>query len=504
MVNAAIYNRVSGEDQEKHGTSLDTQAEACLKYCREKGYQVAHHFKGVESGLTITRPMLNELREHVRAGDIDVVVVYVLDRFSRDPNHGVILIEEMEKHDVRLEGAAEDIGSSELGKLINYIKGYAAKLEAEKIKERTHRGRLAKAKAGRVSTGGFQGTFGYTYVKGTEERSGHRIINQNEAIWVERIFQWYVEDGVSLRGIKQRLDLQGLSFGKNAIHYILRNRSYLGETTINVAGERVTIPNVTPRIISDELFEAAQRQLKLYSYACRRKRTHQYLLAGHVECGTCGKPYWSTNGYYKCASLVEGSWCGSKSYSMNVLEPPVWEAIENVLSHPEIIVKELEEQQKRADQTVLDRIEDEIKTVIRELRSVDRDQKKLLQWALAGFPEDQVKAENKKFNARRDVLTQRKVELENQLKAGKEAAVNVVTIERFLSLVNERAGELSFESKRRALRALQIKVFVNGSRATIKGSVPILHEGVILSNQSWLLVPNNTSFSVPFTLEAGV
>jgi len=73
---AAIYCRVSNEDQEREGTSLQTQQEACLKYCQEKDYNVSYRFSEAYSGLTLDRPRLSELRELVRAGDIDVIVVY--------------------------------------------------------------------------------------------------------------------------------------------------------------------------------------------------------------------------------------------------------------------------------------------------------------------------------------------------------------------------------------------------------------------------------------------
>ena len=73
---AAIYCRVSTEDQEREGTSLQTQFEACLSYCHDKGYDVAYRFSEAYSGLTLERPKLNELRELVRNEQIDVVVVY--------------------------------------------------------------------------------------------------------------------------------------------------------------------------------------------------------------------------------------------------------------------------------------------------------------------------------------------------------------------------------------------------------------------------------------------
>ena len=52
----AIYCRVSTEGQEQDGTSLQTQLEACLKYCQMKGYEVAYQLSEAWSGLSLERP----------------------------------------------------------------------------------------------------------------------------------------------------------------------------------------------------------------------------------------------------------------------------------------------------------------------------------------------------------------------------------------------------------------------------------------------------------------
>ncbi len=64
---AAIYCRVSTEDQEREGTSLQTQLEACLAYCEQKEYKVVRRFTETYSGLTLDRPKLTELRGLIRA-----------------------------------------------------------------------------------------------------------------------------------------------------------------------------------------------------------------------------------------------------------------------------------------------------------------------------------------------------------------------------------------------------------------------------------------------------
>ena len=74
-------------------------------------------------------------------------MVYDLNHFSRDPVHGVILMQELEKHGVILEAATETVNNSEVGKLIFYIKGYAAKLER---REQGRGGGVAMLKNGKL------------------------------------------------------------------------------------------------------------------------------------------------------------------------------------------------------------------------------------------------------------------------------------------------------------------------------------------------------------------
>jgi DNA invertase Pin-like site-specific DNA recombinase len=146
MTEAVIYCRVSTEDKEKEGTSLQTQLEACRNYCQDKVYNIVCSFSETHSGLTLDHPQLNALREFVRSEQVDILVVYCLDRLTRNPVDGVILTQELEKHRVTLEAITEDVSNSELGKVISYIRSFASKLEAEKIRERTMWGNEANIK----------------------------------------------------------------------------------------------------------------------------------------------------------------------------------------------------------------------------------------------------------------------------------------------------------------------------------------------------------------------
>jgi len=503
MKTAAIYCRVSTDNQETEGTSLQTQLEACRNYCQGKGYDVAYRFSEAYSGLTLDRPKLNELRDLVRDDAIDVLVVYCLDRLSRDPTHGVILTQELEKHTVTLEAVIEDVDNTELGKLISYIRGFASKLEAEKIRERTMRGKKARAREGRISHGGFARIFGYDYVPVSQENGGRRTINETETKWVRQIYYWLVNEGLSTTAITYRLISQGIPtkngkhWCKQAVRLILTNPAYTGKTYAFTSAdgrqfnkpreEWIEIPNVTPAIITQELFDAAQKQLQVNRQKATRNMKYQYLLRGHVFCKQCGRPFrgWASGARiegqrklvtrYRCGgkSKLEAPFnkCESKSWRADKLEGLVWEQIERLLDNPELIVTELEKQRQDANQ--LGMVETELQQVDKHLKALDREQEQLLQWALKGFPETTVVVENKRINDKRANLEAQKVALEAQSQASREASISLPKLEAYIQYIREKLATLDFDMKRLALDMLNIKVWLDGQNVEIAGTMPV-------------------------------
>jgi len=102
----------------------------------------------------------------------------------------------------------------------------------------------------------------------------------------------------------------------------------------------------------------------------------------------------------------------------------------------------------------------------------------LLQWALKGFPEETVVAENKRINGQRDLLKQRRTELEARLEQARETEVNMESIDRFCEVMRQNLGEFTFEDKRLALEALSIKVWVEGNKLDIEGAIPIAGDDI--------------------------
>ena len=233
------------------------------------------------------------------------------------------------------------------------------------------------------------------------------------------------------------------------------------------------------------MFKAAQKQLEINSQRAIRNKKRDYLLNGHLYCRHCGRAYYAyfNSKYvkgkryekrrYRCSrsfrAVAPYDPCRNKSWSAETLEGLVWEQIELLLKKPELIITEIEKHRQDASQ--LDVLEAELQQVERQLKALDRDQEHLLQWALKGFPEETVIAENKKINGRREILKGQKAELETRIRASEDAAVSLPELEQFVELMQDKISTSDFEGKRLALDMLGIKIWLDNQSVEITGLI---------------------------------
>ena len=363
------------------------------------------------------------------------------------------------------------------------------------------RGKRARAKEGRLPTGGAAKPYGYDYIK-DGDKTGRRVINEIEAGWVKKIFAWCIDDGLSNYAIASRLKelgvptKKGKMWSKDTIRSILKNTAYMGKTyvfmtkhgqRIGERDERIEIPNATPPIIDSQMFDDAQKQLKINSQKAMRNTRHPYLLRGHVRCQKCGCPY---TGHvqvktikdkryeyrrYECTSrykyTIPFGTCTNKSWSADKLEFLVWEKVEHIIANPEVIINEIERQRQESDKSGV--LKNELQHVERHLKALKYEQEELLRWALKGFPEDTIVLENKRINQKRESLKAQKAELESQIEASQEATINVPKLERLVELIRQEIANQDFETKRLAMEMLNIKVWLDEYSIEITGSIPI-------------------------------
>ena len=103
------------------------------------------------------------MRRLTRDRSVDVILAYAVDRLARNQTKLAVLLDEAQEAEVALECVTEKIEDTPLGKLVMSLRAFAAEIEREKIVERTTRGKIERARSGRIPQALGRGTYGYTY-----------------------------------------------------------------------------------------------------------------------------------------------------------------------------------------------------------------------------------------------------------------------------------------------------------------------------------------------------
>src|SRR5215208_7022351 len=201
---AIVYSRVSTDAQERDGTSLDTQERACLDFARQQGWRVVETVRDAASGFSLDRPGIVQVRQLLRQRVADVVIAYAVDRLSRNQNQIGVMFDEIQQAGARLEFVTERFEDTAVGRFILAARAFVGEVEREKMGERTTRGKIERARSGRIPQATGSGCYGYTYNPAT----GQREIELFQAEVVRRIFQRYTETH-SMSAVTRELNAAG-------------------------------------------------------------------------------------------------------------------------------------------------------------------------------------------------------------------------------------------------------------------------------------------------------
>jgi len=202
---AILYARVSTGEQARSGYSLAQQLEALTEYASREGYEVLEEVTDPgQSGASLERPGMDRVRDLVAAGGVSVVLAQDRDRFAREPAYHYLLKREFGEHGTKIRALNDRGDESPEGELTDGILDQLAKYEKAKIAERTRRGKLRKAREGRVICGATP-TYGFRY----NDARDSLLINEPEMRVVEKIFH-FAAKGVAVRAIQARLYAEGI------------------------------------------------------------------------------------------------------------------------------------------------------------------------------------------------------------------------------------------------------------------------------------------------------
>ena len=150
---AGIYIRVSTEDQAREGFSLGEQEEKLRQLCKYKDFEIFKVYKdaGISAKNMKDRPAFQQMLDDMKAGKLNYIVAYKLDRVTRSVRDLEQLIEELEKYNCYLICERDDVNTSTAnGRFFVRMLTVLSQLEIEIVSERTKFGLNGAIKAGHI------------------------------------------------------------------------------------------------------------------------------------------------------------------------------------------------------------------------------------------------------------------------------------------------------------------------------------------------------------------
>ena len=336
---AVIYARYSSDNQTE--ASIEGQLRECMEFAERTGIDViGNYIDRAFSAKSDHRPEFQRMIKDSYKHAFDCVIVWKLDRFSRNRYDSAHYKTLLRKNGVKVISAMESISEGSEGILLESVLEGMAEYYSAELAEKVVRGMKENALKG-ISNGG-QVTFGY---KVNEERRYER--DEVNAPIVEEIFTMYA-DGKTIKQIVDYLDAKqvrtsrGGKINFNAVQRMLSNRRYIGEYKFR----DTVIPDGIPALVNKDLFERVQQKLAKNKKApARRKAEDDYLLTLKLFCGKCGAHMFGESGmgtskvyrYYKCAKTKKVHLCDKKPVRKEWMEDLAVKKALEILNNEDLI-----------------------------------------------------------------------------------------------------------------------------------------------------------------------
>src|SRR3989344_74155 len=347
MKTCYIYIRVSTDEQATEGYSIENQRRACKDYADMNAYHPKDIFADEgRSGRNIDRPAFQKLLSTLKENPVEAIIVYKIDRFARNVGDFSNIRKQFQAMKVKLLSVCENGDVTE--GLIGNIFASVAEWESEANSKRTKDALMQKFRDGWQPS---PPPIGFRSVGGDRERKTCEP-DPHEASIIKELFELYATGNYSILEIqdwlaeKNIVSRTGTGLGHSVINNILKNPFYFGK--IRWHGESKKGNHVP--IIQKDLFDTCQYVLAKHRDFLLRRRTHDFLLRGFINCAECGQRYtaeWHKNekkfksrggkiAYYHCPKRDRNN-CPSPYIEMTNLEKQVAEQFKNMQFSEEFV-----------------------------------------------------------------------------------------------------------------------------------------------------------------------
>jgi len=510
---AVIYARVSTEKQEEQKT-IESQIAEDEALIQHNGDTLMETFSDEGySGTILARPALDKLRDEAKKQSFEKVYIHSPDRLARKYAYQVLILDELKKYNIEVVFKNMKTAKTPEDHMLLGLQGIVAEYEKVKIVERTRRGRLFRAKNNHVI--GNIPPYGYECIPKKQSNTGFAQykINECEAQIVRLVYKWLIEEQLTTYKIIDRLQSQGIKarkgnrWARSSVHKLLRNETYCGVTHYNkhyyilsnkeqekgkynrrentlmrLRPKEEWIPIQVPPILTREIFEMAQNQLRQNALMSSRNTKHTYLLKGLLKCGVemgtmHGIPVHGKR-YYRCYfknKLNSPVPCKSSIVKADSIETIVWDSVKSLLSSPNLIKDQFEKwinkQQKEA--VNLPTSEYQNKNNEQKLLNLKSEENKLLRAFSSGVISlDQLREQNSR------ILKEQKEIEKNQIIALKVQEKRIINMpktkdfKKYANVFKTYLEELKPIGKQIILRKSRLNITVLDRKISIKGTIP--------------------------------
>ena len=322
-----VYARIS-DDKDGQQTATARQMQDARQLAERKGWEVVDTFEDVDLSAyntRVKRPEFERMLNALRGGELDGIVVWKLDRLTRQQRDLARVMEACEATKAFIASVMEPIDTREsYGQFVAELLVAQARMESANSSARQRRKAQQQREQGLAPTIGKR-CFGY-------DQRYTTVIEEEAAILREARDRLFA--GESLRSVCLNLEVRGVrSTDGNAIRAQLFKRTLTSPT---ISGQRVLEGQLYPGNWTPIISPEESRQLRLLldrrPNQPRRAPARKYLLTGLIRCGSCQQRMHAhaRNGgtrAYICAKNPGFSNCGSMSVRAEPLETLVKELL---------------------------------------------------------------------------------------------------------------------------------------------------------------------------------
>ena len=333
---AGLYVRIS-KDRTGAGLGVERQEDDCRALCERRGWKVADVYadNDISAFSGKRRPEWERLRRDIRAGNIDAIAVWHVDRLTRTPRELEDVIAFAERQGVELGTVTGDVDlGTATGRMVARILGSVARQESEHKSERQKRERLQAAKAGKVNGGGMR-AYGYATDRVTIVEAEAAIVREA----AERVLA-----GESLNSVARDFESRsvvtsaGNRWQARTLGQLLRNA--------RISGRREHLGDIVGTAQWPAIISAADSDRLRQMLGEKERQTTEpgnprsYLLSGILRCGKCGAGLVGRRRdgtpRYVCRTMPGQDWCGGTATNAGRTDAFIRDTILGVLAGPEL------------------------------------------------------------------------------------------------------------------------------------------------------------------------